>query len=104
MPVLLFSQINQIAANHKCFVKFHVHGSVLGEEFEKDAKINARIQNVAELFSKLNLNLSESRLKYDFGFTFVWKKGYHIFFCYLFRFVKTKLKLKTFFIFKIFSK
>ena len=74
MPVLLFSQINQIAANHKCFVKFHVHDTA---QATGDAKISERIHNVTELFDKLNLNLNESRLKYDFGFTFVWRKGYN---------------------------
>lgn len=75
LPVLLFSQINRLAVNYKCFVKFHIHGTILTTEYKTNAKIHSRIENLKELFNKLNLSLSDSRLKYDFGFTFIWKKG-----------------------------
>ena len=75
VPVLLFSQINRLAATYKCFVKFHVHGTVLINEYKNNSKIFSRVENLKELFNKLKVNMNESRLKYDFGFTFVWKTG-----------------------------
>jgi hypothetical protein len=74
MPVLLLSQINQFAANLKCFIKCHVHGSVLATS-GTNSKILNRINDVNELVSRLKLDLGDLRSKYDFGFTFVWKKA-----------------------------
>jgi len=66
---LLFFLFNQMTLKYKCFVSFHMDGSVL--RYSSDAE-KTRMHNIINLFEQLGLTLSEPRNNYDYGFTFTW--------------------------------
>lgn len=58
----------------KCFIKFHKHGTILND-LKTSSKLSNRLDNLNDVFEKLKLGLNDARHSYDFGFTFIWKKG-----------------------------
>lgn len=73
VPMDLLTFFDLLTLSFKCFIKFHIHGTV-SNELVNNPELENKIQNIVELFDALNLGLNESRNSYDFAFTFIWKK------------------------------
>lgn len=70
----VFNFVDQMTQKFKCFVHFHRHNTVQGELSANEALSN-RLHNFDDLFEALKLNANEPRSRYDYGFTFIWKKS-----------------------------
>lgn len=74
-PYSLLAAFTQLATRFKCFVQFYLHGSAVKELSKpENAGQRQKIESIKGLFKKLKLDLVESRSKYDYGVSFVWRK------------------------------
>lgn len=70
----LFSFLDQLTLNYKCFFQFQRHNSIQAE-LKENATLRNRLHNFVDLFEALQLNSIEPRSKYDFSFTYIFRKS-----------------------------
>ena len=71
LPINLFAYCVEMAQRVRCFVHFHMHGTMLKEA---PAHVQSRCHTVIDAFRRLQLDAQDTRTNYDLGFTFTWKK------------------------------
>ena len=74
VPLDLINYFDLLSQNVKSFVKCYLHSSI-SSELQNNNDLENRLLNISDLFEGLKLEVNDTRISYDFGFTFIWKKS-----------------------------
>ncbi|CAF1019198.1 unnamed protein product [Brachionus calyciflorus] len=73
IPLDLLNFFDVLSQETKSFIKFYVHSSI-SSDIQQNYELENKLLSIGELFEGLSLSVNDSRVSYDFGFTFIWRK------------------------------